>query len=170
MYKSSYVSPGFESDHEDVWVESMLSTKTGVDNYPGDAVVSENWPGFAAGSRGVLNTMAPAFFNVSGIVDLDVKPPILWVRGDVDAIVSDASYFDINHLGAVGVIPGWPGAEVAPAQQMIAQTRAVFENYAANGGSYTEHVFEGAGHAPHLEQPQRFTDLLVEHVRAAELS
>lgn len=165
VYKSAYVSAGFESAHEDEWVESMLTTKVGPDNYPGDSTPSENWPGFAAGSRGVLNTMTPGHFNVSGIVDLAVKPPILWVRGDQDAIVSDASFFDINYLGQVGVIPGWPGADVAPAQQMIAQTRAVLDRYAENGGAYREVVFEGAGHSPHLEQPERFIAELVAHVR-----
>lgn len=167
VYKSAYVSAGFESDHEDVWVESMLSTKTGPDNYPGDAAASENWPGFAAGTRGVLNTMTPRYFTVSGIVDLAVKPPILWIHGDQDAIVSDASFFDINYLGEVGVIPGWPGAEVAPAQQMKVQTRNVLDAYAANGGRYTELVFEGAGHAPHLQQPERFAGALAEHLRSS---
>lgn len=166
VYKSAYVHAGFESPHEDVWVDSMLSTKTGVDNYPGDSAASENWPGFAAGEHGVLNTMTPRFFNVSGIVELDEKPSILWIRGDADAIVSDTSYFDLNFLGQVGVVPGWPGEDVAPAQQMITQTRAVFDAYAANGGSYREVVFEGAGHSPHLEQPQRFADELAQHLRS----
>ena len=38
VYKSSYVSPGFASEDEDTWVESMLTTATGEDNYPGDSV------------------------------------------------------------------------------------------------------------------------------------
>jgi len=167
VFRSAYVSGGHTASNEDTWVESMLTTKTGTDNYPGDAAASENWPGFAAGGRGVLNTMAPQYFNVSGIVDLAEKPPILWIRGDQDAIVSDASYFDINFLGQVGVIPGWPGEEVAPAQQMIAQTRAVFDAYAANGGRYREVVFEGAGHSPHLEDQERFTSELLNHLSTA---
>lgn len=167
VYRSSYVSAGFDSPFEDTWVESMLTTKIGDNNYPGDSVASENWPGFAAGTHGVLNTMSPGYFNVSGIVNLAVKPPVLWVRGDADAIVSDASYFDINFLGQVGAIPGWPGEDAAPAQLMISQTRAVLDQYATNGGSYVEAVFEGAGHSPHLEQPERFTAMLLDHVRAA---
>ncbi|WP_247647367.1 hypothetical protein [Arthrobacter sp. E3] len=111
--------------------------------------------------------MAPGHFDVSGIAELPAKPPILWVRGDADAIVSDASAFDLNFLGQAGVIPGWPGEDAAPAQQMVAQTRAVLERYAANGGSYAEEVFAGAGHAPALEQPERFVDLLLQHVRGA---
>ena len=166
VFRSAYVSGGYTTGTEDTWVESMLSTKTGTDNYPGDAAASENWPGFAAGEHGVLNTMAPKYFNVSRIVDLETKPPILWVRGDADAIVSDGSYFDINFLGKVGAIPGWPGDEAAPAQQMIAQTRAVLDTYVANGGAYREVVFEGAGHSPHLEDPARFTAELLSHVGA----
>lgn len=166
VYKAAYVSAGFTSDAEDTWVESMLSTRTGPDNYPGDSAESANWPGFAAGTRGVLNTMAPRHFNVSGLADLHVKPPILWVRGDADAIVSDASGFDLNFLGQAGVVPGWPGDRLAPAQPMVAQTRAVLERYAANGGRYAEEVFSGAGHAPALEQPERFAALLESHVRS----
>jgi pimeloyl-ACP methyl ester carboxylesterase len=167
VYTSSYVAAGFESPHEDTWVESMLTTKIGDDNYPGDSVPSENWPGFAAGPHGVLNTMVPGYFNVSGIVDLAEKPPILWVRGAQDAIVSDASYFDINYLGQVGVIPGWPGEAVAPAQQMVSQTRAVFERYAANGGVYRELVLENCGHSPHLEHPEEFRSALLQNVGGA---
>ena len=168
VYKSSYVAPGYESAHEDTWVESMLTTATGEDNYPGDAAASDNWPGFAAGTRGVLNTMVPKYFDVSGIVDLAVKPPLLWIHGAQDAIVSDASYFDINYLGQVGVIPGWPGEDVAPAQQMVAQTRAVFERYAANGGAYRELLLENCGHSPHLEHPAEFRDALLANIEAAK--
>ncbi len=165
VYRTAYVAkPETQAAHEDLWVASMLTTKTGLDNYPGDAVGSENWPGFAAGGRGVLNTMAPRYFDTSGIVDIARKPPILWVRGDADAIVSDASFFDLNHLGALGVIPGWPGADVAPAQEMVSQTRDVLEAYRAAGGAVTELVLEGVGHAPHLEQPAVFRRALLENV------
>ena len=164
VFRSSYVAEGYTSPHEDVWVESMLTTSTAEGNYPGDSVASDNWPGFAAGGSGVLNTMAPGHFNVAGIVDLDPKPPVLWVHGTADAIVSDASFFDLNHLGALGVIPGWPGAEVAPAQEMVSQTRDVLEAYRAAGGQVTELNWEGVGHSPHLERPEEFVSALVAHV------
>ena len=128
----------------------------------GDGVDSPNWPGFAAGTIGVLNTMAPRYFNTSGIVDLPVKPPILWIHGTADAIVSDASFFDLNHLGAIGVMPAWPGPEVAPAQEMVSQTRDVLEAYRAAGGEVTEVVLEGVGHSPHLERPAEFRRALLE--------
>lgn len=166
VYRGSYVGPGFVSEHEDVWVESMLTTKTGAGNYPGNSVASESWPGFGAGDSGVLNTMAPTHHNVSAIVDLDDKPAVLWVRGDVDAIVGDESFFDLNTLGKHGVIPGWPGEEVAPPQPMVAQTRDVLDAYAAAGGSYREVVLEGAGHSAHIERPAEFLAAFREHIGA----
>lgn len=167
VYRTAYVAqPERQAANEDAWVASMLTTKTGLDNYPGDGVASENWPGFAAGTRGVLNTMAPQHLDLSGIVDLAVKPPILWIRGEKDAIVSDASFFDLNQLGALGVIPGWPGAEVAPPQPMVLQTRAVLDRYAAAGGQYREVALPDAGHAPHLDEAETFDRELAAHIGA----
>jgi pimeloyl-ACP methyl ester carboxylesterase len=162
VYRSSYVAPGFVSEHEDVWVESMLSTRTGIDNYPGDATTSDSWPGFAPGTRGVLNTMAPIVFDTSGIVGVEPKPPLLWIHGSQDAIVGDASFFDLNQLGKAAIIPGWPGDEVAPPQQMLVQTRAVLDRYAAAGGAVTELELENCGHSPHLEKPAEFRTALLE--------
>lgn len=160
VYRTAYVADPAAVTLEDTWVESMLTTVTGLGNYPGDSMPSDNWPGFAPGDHGVLNTMAPTHFNVSGIVDIPRKPPILWIRGTADAIVSDASFFDLNHLGAVGAIPGWPGQQAAPAQPMIAQTRAVLDRYRAAGGAYREIAIEGCGHSPHLEHPDVFNEAL----------
>ena len=164
VFRTGYVAPGYTSEHEDLWVESMNTTSTAEGNYPGDGAPSENWPGFAAGTVGVLNTMAPRYFDTSGIVDLAVKPPILWVHGTADAIVSDASFFDLNQLGALGVIPGWPGDEVAPAQPMVSQTRDVLDAYRTAGGEVTEVTLEGVGHSPHLERPAEFRRALLERI------
>lgn len=165
VYRSSYVKPGFESEHEDIWVESMLSTKVTDGNYPGDSKPSDNWPGFAPGDNGVLNTMAPTHFDTSAIVDLAVKPPLLWIHGTDDAIVSDASFFDFNHLGALGVIPGWPGDAVAPAQRMVSQSRDVFERYREAGGEFIEVELADCGHSPQLEKPAEFDAALHRHLR-----
>lgn len=165
VFRSSYVAdPARHAELEDLWVASMLTTATGVDNYPGDAVTAEDWPGFGPGDHGVLNTMAPRFFDVSGIVELASKPPILWVRGLKDAIVGDASFFDLNMLGKAGVIPGWPGDDVAPPQPMVAQTREVLERYKAAGGAYTELALDDCGHSAHLEQPDAFRAALLTHI------
>lgn len=162
VFRSGYVSADYTTEHEDVWVESMLTTSTAEGNYPGDGVPSENWPGFAAGTIGVLNTMSPKYHDVSGIVDLAVKPPVLWVHGSADAIVSDTSFYDLNYLGQLGIVPGWPGADIAPAQEMVSQTRDVLDAYAAAGGRVTEVNFEGVGHSPHLERPAEFRRALLE--------
>lgn len=167
VYLGTYVKAPFVSPFDDIWVESMLTTATGVGNYPGDSSESPNWPGFAAGRNGVLNTMSPRYFNTGGIVDLSDKPPILWVRGLDDVIVSDTSLFDLNHLGQLGVIPGWPGAEIAPPQPMIAQTRAVLDAYRSAGGESTELTFENCGHSPQLEHPGRFLAALVHQLGRA---
>jgi pimeloyl-ACP methyl ester carboxylesterase len=164
VYLGAYVKPGFTSPFDELWLTSMLSTRTGVDNYPGDSVASESWPGFAAGSRGVLNTMAPTYLDLSGIVEIDPKPPILWIHGADDVIVSDTSLFDLNYLGQLGVVPGWPGADVAPAQPMISQTRAVFERYATGGGSYEEITVPDCGHSAHLEHPDAVRTALLHHL------
>lgn len=166
VFRSTYVSAGYASDHEDVWVAAMLSTSTEPGNYPGDSLPSPNWPGFGAGAAGVLNAMAPQYFNASTITDLAKKPDVLWIRGTEDAIVSDASLFDLNHLGAIGAIPGWPGPDVAPAQAMVSQTQDVLEAYAAAGGSLTTLVWEGVGHSPHLERPREFCEALLDLIRA----
>ncbi len=164
VFRASYIAADFHSVNEDHWVASMLTTSTAEGNYPGDAKTSDNWPGFAPGEIGVLNAMAPQYFNVSSIVDLEDKPGILWVRGDADIIVSDNSLFDINNLGKLGVISGWPGDDVAPAQEMVSQTRDVLEAYVAAGGHVVERVFEGVAHAPHLEEPEDFRAALLARI------
>ena len=164
VFRASYVAAGYVSEHEDVWVTSMLSTATGEGNYPGNSVTSQSWPGFAAGDAGVLNTLAPVHFNTAGIVDLEDKPAILWVRGDLDAIVGDESFFDLNTLGKHGIVPGWPGEDLAPPQPMVSQTRDVLDAYQEAGGSYRELVLDGVGHSAHLERPEEFRGALLAHI------
>jgi hypothetical protein len=154
------VAAGYDSELEDLWVASMLTTATGDGNYPGNSTPSTAWPGFAPGTTGVLNTMAPTHLDLTPILDLDPKPPIAWVRGTEDAIVSDASFFDLNTLGREGIIPGWPGAEIAPPQPMVTATRRVFDAYRDVGGVVTEHAWDGVGHSPHLERVEEFAAVI----------
>ncbi|MFB9184042.1 alpha/beta fold hydrolase [Dactylosporangium sucinum] len=163
VMRAFYVaSPESFGDDEELLLDTMLSTATGEDNYPGDGSASENWPGVGPGTRGVLNTLSPRWLNLTGIVDLPAKPPITWIRGDKDAIVSDGSFFDLAQLGKLGLVPGWPGEEACPPQPMIGQTRAVFERY----GNYREVVFDDCGHSPHVERAAEFAGILQEIVGA----
>lgn len=143
---------------EDALVAAMLELAIGDDNYPGDSVTSPNWPGTAPGERGVNNAISPKYLDLSGFATITDKPDVVWIRGAADAIVSDASLVDLGNLGQLGFVPGWPGADVFPAQPMVAQTRAVLDAY----GRYTEHVLPGCGHSPHLERPAEFTALVGE--------
>lgn len=165
VMRSFYFAPQWDRENEDLYVTSMLSTSIGPDNYPGDSVPSAAWPGMAPGPRGVLNTMSPTNLNLSGIVDVDPKPPILWIRGDLDAIVNDRSIFDMATLGSLGVVPGYPGLDVLPPQPALAQTRYVLDGYTRSGGSATETVIVGAGHSPHLEKPAEFLTALRAHLQ-----
>jgi pimeloyl-ACP methyl ester carboxylesterase len=166
VLRAFYVAPGslpLDPELEDLFVASMNSTRTGIDHSPGEAMTVGVWPGVAPGTRGVLNTMAPTVFDVSGIVDLPEKPPVLWIRGDADQIVSDTSVFDLAFLGSVGAVPGWPGDDFPP-QPMVTQTRSVLDRYAATGGAYREVVLPDVGHSPHVERPHEFAVALLEHL------
>jgi pimeloyl-ACP methyl ester carboxylesterase len=146
---------------EDWFVASMNSTVVGEDNYPGDLRPSPHWPGIAPGTRGVLNAISPVYFNLSHFAELTPQPPVLWIRGANDQIVADGSLFDLAMLGQLGVVPGWPGADVCPPQPMVSQMRAVLDRYQANGGRYQEVVFADCGHSPHIERPEEFQRYLL---------
>ena len=127
-----YVKPPHVPEHLDIFVESMLSTRVGEDYYPGDSRPAAGWPGFAPGERGVLNTMAPTHFRIADLSGVQPRPPVLWLRGADDVIVSDTSLYDLAYLGSLGAVPDWPGAQAWPPQPMVAQTRAVLDGYAAS--------------------------------------
>ena len=160
VLRTFYVDPTheFDEDREESYLTGMLDTATGDENYPGDATPSENWPGAAPGDTGVNNAISPKYCSLAEITDIDPgeKPPVLWIRGDSDQIVSNESFFDVGTLGQMGEVPGWPGEDVFPPQPMVDQTRAVLEEYADAGGEYEEIVFRNTGHTPHLEVSGEF--------------
>jgi pimeloyl-ACP methyl ester carboxylesterase len=167
-----YFKPPFRvpPDREEIYLSAVLSTRTGPGNYPGDATPSPNWPYVAPGRQGVNNALSPAYLNQAALATLDVKPPILWLHGADDQIVSDTSFFDLGYLGQLGLLPGWPGAEIYPPQPMKTQIRTLLERYAANGGTYHELQLPSCGHSPHLEKPtevlQAIRDFTAAHTQA----
>ncbi|NLG19867.1 MAG: alpha/beta hydrolase [Actinomycetales bacterium] len=152
--RAFYVKPGFTFDPEveQRYLDGMLDTKVGDDIYPGDSTTSQNWPGLAPGTTGTNNALSPKYLNQRAFGDLDPAPPVLWIRGADDQIVSDTSMFDLAQLGKLGAIPGYPGEDVCPTQPMVSQLRSVLEA----AGDFTEVVYEDCGHSPHLEHPERF--------------
>lgn len=152
---NTYVwKPPFVPDRIEDILTAALAQQTGPHAYPGDAAPSPNWPGAAPGKSGPINAMAPIYqTDPLAFTRVDPAPPILWIRGEDDPIVSDTSLFDLGFLGSVGAVPGWPGAEVFPPQPMIAQTRTAL---AAYRGPVTETVLSDCGHSPYLERPAAF--------------
>lgn len=138
---------------EDFLLDEVLHTRTGDDFYPGDSAASDNWPTLAPGAHGVLNAMSPKYYDAAGIVDLTRKPPITWVRGGQDQVISDTSMFDLAYLGQLGAVPGWPGEDVLPAQPMVQQIRAVLHGYRGNGGVAEEVCLDHAAHGMPVEVP-----------------
>jgi pimeloyl-ACP methyl ester carboxylesterase len=166
VMNSFYWKPPFRSPREEELLSGLLSERVGDEAYPGDATASENWPNIAPGIWGPANALSPKYVgdSVERLVNAAHKPPILWVRGIDDQIVSDTSFFDLGYLGKLGFVPGYPGEEVFPPQPMIAQTRAVLDRYVANGGQYHEEAFADTGHTPYLEQFDAFNNLFHAHI------
>jgi len=166
VLRSFYTAPGTELDPdlEDAYVDAILETETGEEYYPGDAIESQHWPNVAPGEGGVNNALSPKYCDLTGLVDIDPKPPVLWIRGAEDMIVSDESFFDAGYLGQLGEIPGWPGEAEFPPQPMVTQTRDVLAEYEGSGGSFSEEVVEGTGHSPHIEEQKAVLDLLLDHL------
>lgn len=156
----TFYGPGSNAANvdENFLVEELLRMRTGPDLYPGDSVLSANWPLTAPGTRGLLNAMSPKYFDTSGIVDVDPKPPITWITGSKDQVISNQSMFDFGTLGLLGLVPGWPGPMVLPPQPMEEQTRAVLKRYAEAGGRVREVRLDGVGHGIPLEVPGRLAE------------
>ena len=142
---------------EDILVEAMLKQKLGEHRYPGDSAASPLPPHMAPGKWGPINALSPRYFNVSGLTDLRVKPPVLWVRGTADSIISDNSAFDLAAL-----LHDPSDASSIPPQPMVSQMREMLRRYERNGGHAHEIVMQDVGHTPFMEQPEAFLQYLLE--------
>ncbi|MDJ0924219.1 MAG: alpha/beta hydrolase [Acidimicrobiia bacterium] len=149
--------PPFIPKREDEFVAALLQTHLGEDAYPGDKVMSSNWPFVAPGAMGVNNAVSPKYaLDVSRIIGAAAKPRVLWVRGAQDLTVSNTAAADPGTWGPMGLVPGFPGAEAYPQQPMLDQIRKVLDDYTAAGGSYSEIVIDDCGHVPFIEKPEEF--------------
>jgi pimeloyl-ACP methyl ester carboxylesterase len=159
------VKPPFVPAREEDLLSSMFTIHLGAQDNPGDSVPSPNWPFVAPGIWGSANALSPKYMGDPGrLYSAEPKVNILWVRGSHDLAVSDTAASDPGFLGKMGLIPGWPGEEIYPPQPMIGQIRAVLEEYAAAGGSYTEVVIQDAAHVPFIEKPEEFNRVFHAHL------
>lgn len=143
-------------EREDILVDEVLLSVVGDDGYPGDATPSDNWPGIAPGTRGILNALSGKYCNWADLVDVDPKPPVLWTHGSGDIVVADESAWEMGTLGKAGLVPGWPGDDAYPPQPMVAQIGDVLEAYRSGGGRVQSEMFEGSGHGPHVDAVDRW--------------
>jgi pimeloyl-ACP methyl ester carboxylesterase len=163
-----YYKPPFRTspDREEIYLSSLLTTKVTPDNYPGEMTPSDNWPTVGPGVHGVNNALSPKYMNQGNFSNMSMKPPVLWVHGADDQIVSDTSLFDFGFLGQIGAVPGWPGNDVYPPQPMKTQVRIILERYKANGGEYQEIQLAECGHSPHIEKQDEVLQLFTNFINA----
>ncbi len=159
---------GHVPDREEDLLSATLSVHLGEKDYPGDSVRSPNWPFVAPGAWGPNNALSPKYVvPVREIVSAQPKVNVLWIRGGKDLAVSDAAASDPGNLGRMGLLPGWPGAEVYPPQPMVGQTRHILDQYAQAGGRYEEVVLPKSGHVPFLDNPDGFDRAFHAHLMPA---
>jgi len=166
VMRSFFWSPRYAAPDEDELIAEVLLTHVGDDFYPGASMPSENWPGVGPAPLGVNNALSPKWCDTSAFGDVAQPAPVLWIRGDEDQVVSDASLFDFGTLGKLGAVPGWPGDDVVPSQPMIGQSLAVFARREANGGRVREVLLHEVGHGPPLERSAEVATLIREHIAA----
>lgn len=158
LLRQFFVNPPLRLDREEILVKATLKQKLGDRRYPGDYVQSEYWPHVAPGKWGPINALSPKYYNTSGIVDLADKPPVLWIRGDADVVISDNSLFDLAALENEQTDSGDSqsvAATIHP-QPMVGQMREVLRRYSINGGQVEEYAMKDTGHSPFLEKPEEF--------------
>jgi pimeloyl-ACP methyl ester carboxylesterase len=155
-------------EREEMLLDEVLKSLIGEDGYPGDSTKSENWPGVAPGTGGLINALSPKYCNWSGIVELEPKPPLLWTHGSQDIVVADGSPLDVGVLGKLGHLPGWPGEEVFPPQPMVSQIREVLERYHEAGGRVEIEILEGSGHSPFFDALPRWSEVFFGFLASVE--
>ncbi|QBD80836.1 alpha/beta hydrolase [Ktedonosporobacter rubrisoli] len=163
-----YFKPSFRLslEREEILLSAFLMTKVGPENFPGEIMPSRNWPLVAPGLTGINNAFSPKYLNQWGLVELPEKPPVLWVHGTDDLIVSDSAMTDFGGLGERGLAPGWPGVEIYPPQPMKKQIRSMLRAYQQNGGEVQEVEFPDCGHIPHIEKQEEMLRVLTAFIEA----
>ena len=158
FYKLSHLN------RESHLLEGSLKQALGRYAYPGDSIASSNWPYTAPGNAGPINAISAKHYSMMAFASIDIKPRVLWIRGNKDDIVSNTSSSDIAILGQTGLIPDWPGMTSYPPQPMVDQTRYLLEQFRSNGGYYEEVVLNDVGHSPFIEAEAVFLPHFLTHL------
>lgn len=157
-----YFKPPFVPDNIDKLLGSVLSTRVGDDWYPGNMVKSSFSPSLVPGERGIVNAFSRRHFDASDIVDIRPKPPLLWLRGADDLIISDDGALESSKPRRADR----SRADVCPPQPMLRQIRRVLEDYRRKGGVFREQVIRDAGHTPFIEKPLEFNRIFLDFLRS----
>jgi pimeloyl-ACP methyl ester carboxylesterase len=160
--------PPFRPAREEQLLTAMLQVHLGEGRFPGDALSSPHWPGFAPGQFGPINAISPRYngWVLPQLLQAAGKPRLLWIHGDVDPIVCDASPSDPGTQGKLGFREGWPGPHVFPPQPLLQQVQFAVDQYHRRGGSTQQIVLPDVGHTPYLEQAVPFQSALIDHLNA----
>jgi pimeloyl-ACP methyl ester carboxylesterase len=165
VLRTAVYRPPFIPEREEDLLTAALSVHLGEKAYPGDTVPSPNWPYFSAGRWGAINALSGKYaFDIERLITVQPKPDILWIRGRDDLVVADGAASCPAVLGAMGLLPDYPGPEVYPPQPMIGQTRYALEQYAADDGAYEEIVIDETAHVPFIEKLEEFNQYLHSHL------
>jgi pimeloyl-ACP methyl ester carboxylesterase len=163
ILKTLYLSPTcvLPAEQEERLLSAMLLTAVGPEHFPGTITPSSHWPLVAPGEKGMNNAFSPKYLDQRAFLTLQEKPPVLWVHGDHDQIVSDSALIDFGVQGERGLVPGWPGPALYPPQPMNRQIRKFLHTYQEHNGHVQEVILQGCGHAPHIEKPEEMLQVLL---------
>ncbi len=160
--------PPFRPAREEQLLTAMLQVHCGQQQFPGDAVPSPHWPGFAPGKHGPINAMSSRYNQgwLDSLLSAQAKPRLLWISGADDLVISDQALSDAGAQGKLGFRPGWPGEDVFPPQPLLQQVGYALDQYEQESGIVRRLVLPDVGHSPHLESPGAVQQALIEHLLA----
>lgn len=158
---------GFKAEREEDFLTSMLQIHTGEKQYPGDYIRSDFWPHVAPGNYGPVNAISPKYNQslLKDFVDTTSKPPLLWIHGADDNIISDTSFSDPGYQGKMKLREGWPGDQEYPPQPMETQIKYALAAYQDKGGEVYHTTICDCGHTPFIEKPERTKRALLNHIQ-----
>ena len=161
-----YWKPPFRPQREEQLLTAMLQVHLGEKQYPGDWISSSHWPGFAPGSHGPINALSPRYNQglLDRVIAAEPKPPLLWIQGTDDAIVSDQSLSDPGQQGKLRLRADWPGDQLFPPQPLLSQVKFAFDQYEQQGGVVNRLQLSNVGHTPYLERPAEVQATMREHL------